>query len=892
MFTSLRLRLRALFRRKQLERDLEDELAFHLAMKAEKLGGVIQARRQFGNVTWFRERCRELWSLGPVEILWQDVRYGARMLRRSPAFTAVAVLSLALGMGANTLIFSFVNAVLLKSLPVRNPHELRVLNWTGWNPSLSNYSGSGFRPGKSGQTVAGSFSYPIYRAFRDRSTSFSDVVAFAGIANISVVYRGQAFTSEGMIASGNLFTGLGAHALFGRTFTAEDDRPGAPSVAVVSHHWWERYAGLDPGILGQSVMLNGSPYTIVGVLPRDFVGPLSVAPIDLYVPLSNQPQFVPSNPLNSAEHWWLEIMARLKPGVDERQARAQLEALFVPMANTDTSKQKIERPGIALEDGRTGTLAERRKLRLPLFLVMAMVGLVLMIACANLASLLLARGAARRHEMALRAAIGAGRLRLIRQSIVESLMISLAGGAVGLALATLGRTPVLSLVFAPGEGPRLNMEPDLRVLAFTLGAALLTALLFGLLPALRASSVDPAAGLKSEPGRAAPRLRLGKTLVAAQMGLSLLLVVGAGLLARTLVNYWNVDPGFRADGLLLFRLNAETAGYKGQQLVDYYERVRASVSAIPGVLGVSSSNVALVSGSVWAGGFTIPGRALKPGEHLQAHQLWVGDSFLATMGIPLLLGRDLSASDTAAAPKVVVVNETFARSFFPDENPVGKSIAYGRFEYRIVGLCRDARYNSLEKTPPTLYFPYQQHPEGIAAMFFDVRTAVPPLSVGPAVRRAVAALDPNVPLTNLKTQVAQIAESISSYRTFAILCGFFAALALMLSAIGLYGVVAYTVARRTGEIGVRMALGASRGNVLRVVLRDALLLAAAGAAFGIPLAAAATRMAQSELFGIKPNDPTTIAGAVALLLAVALLAAWVPARRAATIDPVTALRSE
>jgi predicted permease len=535
MFTSLRLRLRALFRRRQLERDLEDELAFHLAMKAGKLGSEEAARRQFGNVTWFRETCRELWSLGRLETFWQDIRYGARMLRRSPAFTAVAVLSLALGIGANTLIFSFINAVLLKSLPVRDPQELRVITWTGWCATVSNFFGS-MQSLPSGQNVAGSFSYPVYRAFRDRAAAFSDIFAFQGVDNVSVVYRGQAFTSYGLIASGNLFSGLGAQPLFGRTITPEDDRPGAPPVAVVTQNWWERYAGLDPAILGQSVRLNGAAYTIVGVMPRDFTAPLATEAIDVYVLLSSQPQFMPGYPLGSSEHWWLQVMARLKPGADDRRAHAELETLFVPMA------QKIGRAGIALEDGRNGPLGVRQRFKLPLFLLMGVVGLVLVIACANLASLLLARNAARRHEMALRVAMGAGRLRLIRQSVTESLLVSLAGGGIGLVLALIGRTPVLNLGL-PTEGElRLNVQLDLRILAFTFGVSIAAALLFGLIPALRASHIDPASGLKAEPGRAAPRLRLGKVLVAAQVSLSLLLLVGAGLLLRTLMNYWRVDP--------------------------------------------------------------------------------------------------------------------------------------------------------------------------------------------------------------------------------------------------------------------------------------------------------------------------------------------------------------
>jgi predicted permease len=885
--TGLRLRLRALVRRRQLEQDLEDEIAFHLAMKTEKLGAPDLARRQFGNATRFRETCRELWSLGRLEILWQDVRYSARLLGRSPVFTAVAVLSLGLGIGANTTIFSLLNAVILKSLPVPNPHELRVVNWVASSYSVSYFTGSLNRT-PTGQTVSGNFPNPAYLAFRDRGSGFSDVFAFSTVSCAVALARGQALNADGLMVSGNFFRGLGVRPLAGRTITPEDDRPGAVPVVVASYGWWERSFGLDPGVLGQAVTLNGFSYTIVGVLPRGFSGPVAGSPADFYVPMAAQPQLRRDVPLSSPEHWWVEIMTRLKPGAGERQAQAALEVLFHRALADKAAKASLERAGIVLEDGGRGPMTVRRHRAKQLFLLMGAVGLVLLIACTNLAGLLVARGAARKREMALRVAIGAGRLRLIRQMLTESLLISAAGGCLGLALAWWGQAAVVSFF---GADWRFDVEMDLSVLFFTSGVSLLTTLLFGLAPAIRAVRVDCAPALKGIDLQGAPRLRLGKVLVGAQVGLSLLLLVGAGLFARTLVNLWRVDPGFNTKGLLLFRLDASRAGYEGRRLTDYYESVRESVAAIPGVQAVTLANLPLLSGWMSSGGFTIPGRVVKERHGLQAHQMRVGDSFFATMGIPLLLGRDLNASDNESSPKVVVVNETFARSYFPGESPVGKVITLGKSDSEIVGVCRDAKYRSLtEAAPPTIYFPYRQ--QRVGAMHYEIRTAVPSLAVVAEVRRAVAAVDRGIPLTDVKTQTEQIEQTIAPQRLFASLCGFLALVALSLSAIGLYGVMAYAVARRTGEIGIRMALGAGGGDVLWMVMREALLVAAAGAALGVPAALAATRLVQSSLFGIKPNDPATIAGAAAVLLAVAAFAAWLPARRAARVDPLAALRNE
>ncbi|HSW49534.1 MAG TPA: ABC transporter permease [Bryobacteraceae bacterium] len=885
---ALGLRLRTLFRRKQLDRDLEDEIAFHLAMKSSKAGRPEHARRDFGNITWFREACRELWGLGRIEIWWQDIRYGARLLRRSPAFTAVAVLSLALGIGANTLVFSLFNGVMLKPLAATRPDELREIAWTGHNVTLSYYHSSGSRMTLSGQALHSSFSYPIYREFRDSAAGFSDVMAFCVLPELSVVHRGEAFTSYGLIVSGNLFRGLGTRPLLGRTLAPEDDRPGAAPVAVVTYGWWDRYAGRNPGLLGQTVLLNGAGYTVVGILPREFSSPLAGSPVDIYVPMAAQPRILPHFPLASPKHWWVNILARLPKSADERQAQAAIQVLFSRLAAPEQSGQKIEHPEVLLESGASGATGVRGRLLEPMLLLMGVVALVLLIACANLAGLLLARGAARRHEMALRVAVGAARFRLIRHLLTESLLLSLAGGILAVGLASVGSQALLRMIAPLSEAlVRFDFHTDARVLAFTLAASLVTALLAGLVPAVKAARQDPVSGLSDNAARSAPRLRLGKALVVAQVAMSLFLLAGAALLLRNLVSLWGVDPGFRTENLLVFRLNASTAGYRDQRLAEFYERARQSLAAIPGVRGVTLSDNPLLGGRYSSTGFSLPGRKARSSQDMQASLLHVGDSFLATMGISLLVGHDFGPAD---APRTAIVNEVLARAHFTGESPVGRMLRIGDTDYQIIGVCKEAKYRSFGDTPPAIYLHYDQDPATLGAMYFELRTAVPPLSLARSVRRTVAALDTNVPLTALSTQVSLIEQSMLPYRILTFLCGSFAALALLLAGIGLYGVMAYSVTRRTAEIGVRMALGAARHQVLWMVLRESIVVTATGLAIGLPSAIAATAWARTVLFGIEWTDPAPLAGAVGLLLVVTATAALIPAIRASRVAPMSALQ--
>ncbi len=832
-----------------------------------------------------------------MKTIWHDMRYGLRQLRRSPGFTAVAVLSLALGIGANTAIFSVINGILLRSLPVRDPHQLRVINWTGTEVSLGSFrrrddatsqfsSSRGYR--------SGAFPYPAYRDFTEKAEGFSDIFAFAFLhkneSGATINAGGVASVADGLMVSGNFFKGYGARILIGRSITPQDDRPDAEPVAVITYRLWQRSYGLDPNVVGRTLMVNNIPFTIIGVLPRRHMGPRAGDPTEFYVPMAAQPQLRPEQSLTSYEYWWVQVVGRLAPGANEARARSSLEILFTRALSA--SNAEIEQPGILLRDGRRGLLfLVYRDMAGPLWVLQGVVGVILLIACANLASLLLARGAARRHEMAVRAAIGAGRWRLMRQLLTESLIISLLGACLGLVLSLWLKAVVVGFLTSPTGGQRFNLQIGMNVLLFTLAILIVTTVLCGLFPALRAGYADPSAGLKDSGLRGAPRLRLGKILVAAQVGLSVLLVMGAGLLTRTLVNLYQIDLGLEVQNLLVFRLNPLESEHAWKDLENFYDTVRERIAGIPGVRSVALARCSLLHGGWWAEGISLPGR---PGEKgLWARSLTVSDGWFSTLGIGLLSGRDFNRTDTKDSQRVAIVNEAFAEKFFQGQNPVGKVFYWeeDEIEYQIVGLCRDHVSHDLRHGAwQTMYFCHRQRMR--REMTFTVRSAIRPLSLVPAVRKAVGDLDRDLPLEDVTTQVQLFKRSISGERLFALLCGSLALLALALSCIGLYGLMAYNVARRTGEMGIRMALGARPRDVAWTILREALTLAAIGIAIGLPLASALVHVIRGIIYGIRPYDPLTMVGAAVLMVAVAALAAWHPARRAAKIDPMEALRYE
>ena len=813
-----------------------------------------------------------------MNTFFNDIKYAFRIFRKKPVFTVVAVLSLAFGIGANTAIFSLLNAVLLRALPVPNAHELRVISWDAKTRSTSNYtSGIGSE----------TFPYPAYETFRDNAKGFSDIFAFTMLHNITTVTPIGASTANGIMVTGNFFNSYGSNTLVGRTILPEDDQPEAELVTVITYRTWEKYYGLDPGVIGRIITLNKTSFTIIGVLPRSHVGPTSGDPANFYVPVAAQPQVFPRGSLSSTHHWWLQIMARRTPQIKEAQAEASLNLLFKQFM--ETYHDKMEEPRVILLDAKRGLGGQTSAA--PLWTLQAVVSLVLLIACANLASLLLAQGAARKHEMTVRAALGAGRWRLMRQSLTESLVLSLAGACLGLIIATWIKMMLVNILASSDEGYNIIVKIDAHVLAFTIAVAGVTTILCGLIPAWHVGRVDPSEGLKESGTRAAPRLRLGKVLVATQVGLSMLLLFGTGLLLQTLVNLRGVDPGFDVENLLVFRINPGNAGYKDQDRINFYEQVREAIAGVPGSLSVAFSSVGLLSGNMEGQSISKPGQNDLSNKYLNAHLLTISDSFFETMGIPLLSGRNFNASDMQNSVRTAIVNETFAHSFFPDGEALGQSFKMAQTEYQVIGLCRDVYYRNLRQDiPPTMYLSHRQHSCG--RMTFEVRSVLPPMSLVPAVRKVLMSIDRNIPMEKISTQQQVIKNSIMGERLFAILCGSLTLLALTLSCIGLYGLMAYNVARRTSEMGIRLALGARPQDVAWPILREALILASIGIAIGLPMALALSRLIRSIFFGIKPHDPVTIIGSVILLLSVAALSAWIPARRAAKTDPMKALRYE
>jgi predicted permease len=818
----------------------------------------------------------------------QDVRYALRKLARAPGFAAVAVLSLALGIGANTAVFSLLNAVELRALPVRDAGALRVLYWSGPYPKDYLIAGyEGFSPGRSERKTEGVFSYPLYRLFRESGTGFSDLFAFCPTDSLTAVGPNDASTATGLLVSGNFFASYGAPVLLGRSITPEDEGGGSAPAVVVTHRWWERHCGLDPHVLDHGIRLNQTTFTVVGVLPRDFVGPIAGNAADFYIPLRFQPEFSPDYQMSSPDHYWLQLMLRLPPKARDAQARASLQALL-RQHQQPLCKQGATPPDLLLHPGSRGPWVERMIVADPIKVLARIVALVLLIACANVAGLLLARNFGRQHEMAVRVALGAGRWRLFRQLVTESLVLALAGAGFGLLIAWWAKTLLVSRIPGFGSGAQFDVRTDAAVLGFTLAATALTALLCGAAPALFASRVRPLSGLQEGRVLGAPRQRLGRVLVVAQLGMSLVLVAAAGLFVRSLSNLHSLDLGFNPKNLLLFQCNLGQAGYQEPQRASFCNRLRQSLAAIPGTTSVAFSDSSQMGAGWGLHKVRIPGHTNAP---VWANKIIASDSFLKALCIPLLAGRDFSAADTPTAPGVAIVNRAFARACFPDEQPLGKSFMVENRLYQIVGVCGDARYaNFYMDKPPMTYLCYRQAPA--AEVWFEIRSALRPATLAEPVRQAVTRLDRNLPIARVTTQAELQAGLMAEQLLFASVGGALALLAVLLSCMGAYGLMAYNVARRTGEIGIRLALGATRFQVAWPVLREALCLAAGGVLLGAIGVLASMRIIRWLLFGVGPRDPATLLVSGLVLFVVALAAGWLPARRATRIDPIQALRCE
>jgi predicted permease len=897
------------WRRKELERDLERELRSHLELEAEehREAGLFPdqarhaAQRAFGNTTLVKEVTRAMWGWIWLERCLQDLHYAVRVLRKAPAFTAVAALSLTLGIGANTAMFSLLDAVLLKNLPVRDPAQLRILTWVQSDKvPVHSSSGYGTRDARTGQNVRGSFSYAAYRSLSASVPQFSDLMAYSP-NQFTVTAGGASEYALGHFVSGNYFTGLGVQPLIGRPILPEDEAPAAPRAVVLTHRYWEKRFGLNTEVIGRQIVVNQRPVTVVGVMPPGFQGLYPGAEVDLFVPLATVDEMGTAwYSKTKPDNWWVQIFGRLRPGVSDEEAASAVRATLASAIREYAGNVPDSAiPQVRLASGARGVGLFRDYWSTRLYILSVTSGLILLIACVNLANLLLARASGRRHEIAVRLSIGASRGRLLRQLFTESLLLAGVGGLTGALLAK----PLCRVLlhYAAGSGSlSLDMRLDARSLTFTFGLSLLTSVLFGLAPAWRNTRVDLSPAIKSSGHNTTAsggRMRIGRILVSAQVALSVLLLVGAGLFVRTLVSLSRVDLGFRPERLLTFQTDPSRNGYQGQRLADIYSRMREKIGAIPGVESVGMSQHGLIQGVVSNDNVFIPGRQIKPADS-ETYLLFCSDSFLKTMRIPVILGRDLSPGDGTASPLVAVVNETFAKQVFPGENPVGQTFLLGEkhpdpHPIRIVGVAKDAHYNGVRASvSATSYIPYSQRLEGLRQMTFAIRTVLPPLSIAGAVRRVVADIDRSIPVAELRTEEDQIRESLGAERLFAGLVGSFGALAALLAAIGLYGVLAYTVARRTAEIGIRIALGASRGNVQWLVLRESLVTVAIGILVGAPAAFALSKLVRSMLFGVTPADTISFAAALLLMIAVTAIAAYVPAQRAARVDPMVALRYE
>jgi predicted permease len=1021
-------------RRKRMMEELDQDIREHIEMETrdniERGMSTEEARyravRKFGNVTRVKEETREVWGLVWLEQLLQDMHFGLRMLSKSPGFAAVAILTLALGIGANTAIFSLIDAVMLRSLPVENPSQLVLLKWAARNaPNIHGYMSSGDCPANlsfGARNPSGcSFSEPMFREIAQANV-FSATAAFANSDRLNLTGNGPATVINGQLVSGEFFRTMGLKAAAGRLFEAADDTPSAAPVAVLNYGYWRSAFGGSRDAVGHTIELNNVPFTIIGVAEQRFTGITPGSDYDVWLPLSDAQRI--SDPMRwqnrsgDVSNWWLTIVGRLKTGTPLVQAQAAVSGQFrnemlygsVPLFHSgETPGAPAPRPGapagrgavrgemdygampppaggngppglpaplqqtpgrgpvqiqreaaggampqsagnkqvivpapqgtapagrphafemasgpkslstaadnpvVTLVPAQTGLTGARSQYSNPLYVLMLAVGIILLIACANVAGLILARAARRQKEMAVRLALGAGRARVVRQLLTESVMLSALGGALGILFAYWGAHAIVSFVSSNQARPLgFASGTDLRVLGFTVAVSLLTGILFGVAPTLRSARVDLTPALKegdggsASPGHAGRKwFNIGNALVVTQVALAIVVLVGAGLLVRTLQNLRSIDIGFDSHNILIFGIDPTLIGYKGAQVDAFYRDLHGRLSEIPGVKSASYSTGPLLSGGLMVTMFHWPGTPQD--QNSEADVLGVGPNFFETLHIPFLSGRRFSASDfrlsasnigevPTSAPTPVIVNQAFVEKYLGKENPLGKQ--FGQTEadayrprspgYEIIGVVRDAKYNSLRREIHAMMY----MPQGAGGASFELRTAADPQAILPAIREVVSQINANLPLFDVKTESEQIDRLLFQERLVARLAGFFGLLALVLSCLGLYGLLSYEVSRHTREIGIRMALGAPSGSVLKMVLRQGIVLAIVGAVLGIGVALGATRYLTSMLYDVHANDPLTLIAVAVLLTLVALAACYIPARRAMRVDPMVALRYE
>jgi predicted permease len=909
MWSDLYIRLRSLVHPAAVEEELDEELRFHLEQQATKYmqAGLTpekawhRARLEFGGLEQVRGDCREARGVTFAATIAQDLRFGLRLLRKSPGFTAVVVLTLALGIGATTAIFSLVNAVLLRSLPVRNPDELVVVRWGAHtrpnHVGTSSYGDCGSEKIKSWYSDC-SVSYPMFKEISGRKDLFASAMSFAGPSRMNLSGNGQASIAQGELVSGNYFLTLGVGAALGRTLEPDDENPGATPVVVLDYGYWQRAFGGATGVLGRTIWLNNVAFTIVGVADRRFTRLTPGRSLDLLVPLTQiVPLGIPWGGHGSESGWWLTVVGRLRPGVSSTEAQAALNVWFVNevMHAGQPIWKKADDPRLILLPAQKGLAGIRDEFGEPLVLLMAAVGIMLLIACANVAGLMLARGAAREKEMAVRLAVGAGRQRVIRQLMTESLLLSSVGAALGVLVAYMGAKGLVTFFSNNADAPlQIDLHPNAPVLLFAIGITVLTGIGFGLAPAFRGARADVATELKGTSATntatrhwSGRRFGLSSGLVALQVALSIVVLTGAGLLLRTLEKLYSIDPGFDSRNMLLFSVEPEFAGYKGERIPVLYADLQRRLAALPGVLKASYSSDVLLGGGLWTEGIRIQGQGDK--NKAKTQMLLVGPDFLTTMGIPLVAGRMLQDSDMGQVQRAAMVNRAFVRKFVGERNPIG--LHFGETDpkdpqWEIVGVVGDTKYATLRsEEAPTAYVPLT---EGGAT--FELRTAATPAVLMPSVRKLVNETDSNLPVIRMRTQSETIDQLLFNERLVARLFGLFGVLGLLLSCIGLYGLLSYEVALRTREIGIRTALGAHRRDVWLLILRRGVMLVVAGGVAGLGAAIAGTRLLNSLLYNVRPTDPMTFAGVAALLLTVGVIACLLPARRATLVDPMVALR--
>ena len=914
--------LRAVVRRKRLEAEMEDELAGHLENLTADLiraghapaEAARRARIAVGPGLVHKEEMRASLGLRGWDELGDDLRYGVRILRKSPAFTAVAAISLALAIGANTTIFSLAKQLLLDRLDVPHAEDLRLLAWTGTRLHCAVHHVHGdwnLLPG--GLAESTSFSYPAYVGLRAKEQVLDDLFAFKQESSMNATVREVPQRASVEMVSGNYYAALGVRVQLGRAILPSDDAvAGRGAVAVISYGLWERDFGKSPGVVGEWIKINSVPLQIVGVNARGFTGAYgTLESPDVVVPLSVQPLLLPpaegASWLASPKQWWVNIMGRARTGVSDAQAQAALDVeLAAIVRGTMRVRPGEDLPRLELRDGSRGLFEQESKYAKPLTVLMTLVGFVLLLACANIANLMLARGSQRLREMSVRMALGAGRARIVRQMLVESLLLAAVGGAGGLLAGYFGSRVMPKMIENAWQRSDFQIHFDWQVFAFTAGVTLLTGILFGLAPALSAARAEPNDGLK-ESAQTATRRRSGlggKALVGIQIGLSTLLVIGAGLFLRTLAGLDAVEAGFRTDHLLLAKIDPPRTRYPAGTDIELDQRLEQAFAAAPGVESVAPATEAYLSDDYDATDFLPYGEAYDPNKSQEQDYNVVGNRFFETLGIPIVAGRAFGPEDTRESEKVGIINEALARLKFPGENPIGKLFTTSTHDsdghtsttgdawIRIVGVCGNTRYMSLRDDPPPQFFlPYVQQTE-VGGMVYEIHSRLNPETILPTLRRAVRGIDPDLPLVDVRTEDQQIDGDLAGERALVALTSGFGLLALALAAVGIYGIMAYAVAQRTHEIGIRLALGAQPGQVRGMILRESTRLALVGIAAGIVASLGLTRLVQSMLYGVRPYDPVTFASSVALLLAVALAAGWIPSRQAAGVQPMEALRHE